>query len=101
MRAALILLAALLAGTAQAEVIASSENAAGGKILLTDAKGNCAQGRLVMITTKTGEYMTGCWSPYDDQVFVVYSDGESRLYPMTGFTLKRTATPQKQRGQSL
>lgn len=98
---ALILLAALLAGTAQAEVIASSENIAGGKILLTDGKGNCAQGRFVMATTKTGEYFTGCWSTYDDQVFVVYADGATRLYPMEGFTMKRPATQQKQRGQSL
>lgn len=97
----LILLAALLCGTAQAEVIASSDNNAGGKILLTDGKGHCTSGRLVMATVKTGEYMTGCWSAYDDQIFVVYTDGTSRLYPMEGFTVRRQAQPSKQRGQSL
>jgi hypothetical protein len=100
MRKTIILLAALLCGASHAEVIASSPNEAGGKILLTDSKGNCEKGRMVMMTTKTGEYMTGCWQAYDDQVFVVYADGASRLYPMEAFSVRQPSTaPQKQRGQ--
>jgi hypothetical protein len=100
MKHTLILLAALLCGAAQAEVIASSPSKAGGRILLTDSKGNCEKGRLVLLTTKTGEYMTGCWQPYDDQVFVIYADGDSQLYPMEAFSVRQpSAAPQKQRGQ--
>jgi hypothetical protein len=87
---------------AHAEVIASSPNEAGGQILLTNAKGSCTSGLLLMSTTRTGEYLHGCWAPYDNQVFVVYSDGTIRLYSMDGFVLRnRESRPAKSRGQSL
>jgi hypothetical protein len=55
-----------------------------------------------MSTTRTGEYLHGCWAPYDNQVFVVYSDGTIRLYSMDGFVLRnRESRPAKSRGQSL
>jgi hypothetical protein len=97
-----IVAAALLFAVLQAnaEVIASLPNEAGGQILLTNAKGPCKNGLLMMSTVKSGEYLQGCWSPYDEQVFVVYADGSSRMYPMEGFTL-RTRQQVKPRSQSL
>lgn len=98
----LILLAALLCGAAQAEVIAISETKAGGQIRLTNQQSNCpAETRLFYTTTTTGEVMPGCWSLLDGDVYAVYRDGSIRLYSISAFTIKQNAQPSKQRGQSL
>ena len=99
----LILLAALLCGAAQAEVIAISGTKAGGEIRLTNQRSNCPdESRLFYTTTRTGEVMPGCWSLLDGDVFAVYKDGSIRLYSLDAFTLtQKPAAPQKQRGQSL
>lgn len=98
---ALILLAALLAGTAQAEVIAISETRAGGQIRLTNQQSNCpTDSRWFYTTTTGGEVMPGCWSIVDGDVLAVDRDGSVRLYSLGGFVITKER-PIKQRGQAL
>ena len=103
MMRALILLAALLAGTAHAETIAFSATQAGGQIRLTDEKSNCGPGLFFFYTTTTsGEVLPGCWKMLDGDVYAKYADGSIRLYPSDGFTMKKAAPQkQKQRGEML
>lgn len=99
----LILALALLAGAAQAQTIATSPNSAGGEIRLMGSKGDCPDGlRVVLSTGSTGEFLQGCWFLMEDKVYVNYSNGLKRLYPVDGFTvIQQPARPTKQRGQSL
>lgn len=100
----LILLAALMAGTAQAGVIASAETVDGGKLLVTDSKADCKTGRLFILAAPSGHFLRGCWVPYDEQIFVMYADGDTMLYPMSGFKSRgeaAPAAPKKQRDLSL
>lgn len=97
--ASVLLFAAL---QAQAEVIAVSGTKAGGEIRLTNQQSNCpSDSRWFYTTTKEGEVLPGCWSLVDGDVFAAYRDGSIRLYSLDAFTLKKPATPAKQRGQSL
>lgn len=99
----LILLTALLCGTAQAQTIATSPNNAGGEIRLMAGKGSCPEGlRVVLTVASSGEFMSGCWFLMEEKVYATYSDGTKRLYSLDGFTLtQKPAAPQKQRGRSL
>lgn len=103
MRKTLILLAALLCGAAQAEVIAISSTKAGGEIRLTNDQSNCpSDSRYFYTTIPGGVVMPGCWTVVDGDIFAVYRDGGMRLYSLDAFTVKeKPAAPTKQRGQSL
>jgi hypothetical protein len=83
---------------AQADVIATSPNEGGGKIVLTDDQckheGKVYKGlnRIYSYTSK-GLNAEGCYGIEDDTVVVIwYTDGvEKRRYPASSFTL----TPKK------
>jgi hypothetical protein len=98
----LLTLALIFSAAAHADVLATSANTGGGKIVLTDAAANCKDGgRMVYSTLPTGNFLAGCWKIYDDQVFVVYADGTSRLYDITGFTMRAKKAPARAEGSSL
>lgn len=67
--------------SAHAGVIGTIENQAGGKINLTDAKGSCSSGKLVIASSPGQEAIFGCWSFDADQVFVKYESGKVYVYP--------------------
>ena len=79
---------------AQAEVIATTPNEGGGKIVLTDDQckheGKVYKGlnRIYSYTSK-GLNAEGCYGIEDDTVVVIwYTDGmEKRRYPASSFTL--------------
>ena len=99
-----IVAAALLFAVLQAhaEVIAVSPTTAGGEIRLTDQQSNCpVDTRWFYTKAKGGEVFPGCWSVVGDEVLATYQNGMIRLYSLEAFTLKKPATPTKQRGQSL
>lgn len=87
-------LAAALSGPATAGVIASLGNGAGGQIKLTDeaCKNTERPGkvwRFAYSTVPGGQFVTACWQATDEEILVIYDDGNYRLYPISAFTLRR------------
>lgn len=72
-------------------IIAFAPNDAGGRIALTNDRGQCAEGLYTAFSyADTGEHMTGCWVYQQSLVFVTWPDGNKRVYDISGFT----ATPE-------
>lgn len=65
-------------------------NQGGGNISLTDIKCTSLEGTFVAYTNlPNGKSILGCWTADDDNVFVRWSDGDFRQYPVKYFTLKK------------
>ena len=92
-------LAAALAGPATAGVIASLGNNAGGQIKLTDESCRNAERpgktwRFAYSTVPEGRFVTGCWQVTDEEILVIYDDGDARLCPISEFR-PRNQPPEK------
>lgn len=84
--------------SAQAAVIGTIDNQAGGKINLTDGKGSCLSGLMAIASIPGREAFFGCWFFDAEQVFIKYEDGKVFVYPGDAISL----TPAKRRqGASL
>ena len=71
-------------------VIAEVINDIGGSIALTDIKCTTIAGTFVAYSyAKNGQSILGCWSSDDARVFVRWSDGDLRSYPIELFNLKQ------------
>lgn len=70
-------------------VIAEIFNDGGGSIALTDMKCTTIAGTFIAYSyIKGGQSILGCWSSDDTRVFVRWSDGDLRSYPIELFNLK-------------
>ena len=78
---------------ARAEAIAQSPNKIGGSVILFDRQGVCSTTMKTVITrAKDGTTVMGCWYYADGLVFVKWSDGDVRTYPIEAFApVKRPA----------
>ena len=94
-----ILVCAMLSmASAQAAVIGTIDNQAGGKINLTDNKGSCPSGLVAIASAPGKEAFFGCWSFDAEQVFIKYEDGRVYVYPSD--TVSLTSVKRRQ-GASL
>ena len=84
-----ILIAAIFAvGSAQADVIATLQNKAGGLIYLTDVKTKgCKDGRAVFSTNSGGSSIWGCWFLDDVVVHIKWDDNGTSAFPAGSFTM--------------
>lgn len=97
MKLSTIILSAMLATTAHAEVIATMPNNAGGQIKLTDNTGNCAKDstNVAYSTSDTGAFLIGCWFTVDDDVFISFDGGRiQRAFKVRDFSVKPTTRKQ-------
>jgi hypothetical protein len=87
----LIMVLLLLSLNAHAKgVIAEVINDSGGSIALTDMKCTTIAGTFIAYSyAKNGQSILGCWSSDDTRVFVRWSDGDLRSYPIELFNLKQ------------
>lgn len=84
----------LLGGAAQAEVVATAPNNAGGEIRLTIDSCSARPGMLFMFSTSSeGNYTAGCWQVADGDIFVIYNNGGRRLYDIGRFTMREKTEP--------
>lgn len=100
MKTLFILIAATLALSAHAEVIATMPNNAGGEFKLTDLRGTCSPATNVAYTTNPkGPVGIGCWFLLDDDVIIDFPNGRTVSFKATDFTAReRKATSRKQGG---
>lgn len=72
-------------------VIAEVQNNGGGSIALLDMECKTAPGTFVAYTyLKGGQSLLGCWTTdSSDRVFIQWSDGDLRSYPIGMFNLKK------------
>ena len=91
----LLILAALVCGTAQADTVAIMRNNGGGIMVLTDLQTPECRSFVGAVYTMTSrnETLWGCWFSDDLMVHVRWSDGDTRAYPVSGFEVhQRNAT---------
>lgn len=84
-----LLLALLFAGSAMADPVATLSNKAGGMIVLTNNRSKlCSEPNLLAYTTTaTGTTLTGCWNVDTLHVFILWSDGALKSYPIENWEL--------------
>jgi hypothetical protein len=71
-------------------IIAEMPNEGGGQISLTDIKCTTIQNTFIAYSNlPNGKAILGCWASDDDNVFVRWSNGDIRQYPIGAFTLKK------------
>jgi hypothetical protein len=72
-------------------VIAETPNQGGGSIALLDMECKAKDGTFVAYSyLKTGQSMLGCWTTDGDaRVFINWSDGDLRSYPIDMFKIKK------------
>lgn len=71
-------------------IIAEMPNQGGGNISLTDIKCTTIQDTFIAYSNlPNGQAMLGCWASDEDNVFVRWSDGDIRQYPIGGFKMKK------------
>lgn len=76
-------------------IIAFSGNEAGGRIALTNERGQCSADQFAAFSfASTGEYVVGCWLYRETLVIVTWADGTKRIYPSDNFEL----TPEAREG---
>lgn len=79
MKKIIVLLLATFALCANAEKYMETDNKAGGKIVLTDAKcPNYPTLRRAYATAPDQNIIFGCWAYITGQVFITYDNGNSR-----------------------
>ena len=88
-----MLMAALLLLSLNANaagIIAEMPNDGGGYISLTDMKCTTIKDTFIAYSNlPNGKAVLGCWASDDDNVFVRWSDGDIRQYPIQFFTIKK------------
>ena len=73
---------------AQADVLATAKNKAGGELILMTQQSNCAKGERVIIARDAGGGISrGCWFFSDDYVYATYDNGNQRMYDDTGWVI--------------
>jgi len=86
----LLLFFGLWMETSKAESIATMPNKAGGQFVLSDIKCTDKPGYVAYATAKSASTLFGCWF-YDDQyVHIMWSDGDTRSYNRTGWTVVKS-----------
>jgi len=71
-------------------IIAEIPNQGGGNISLTDIKCTTIQNTFIAYSNlPNGKSVLGCWASDDDNVFVRWSDGDIRQYPIGLFVTKK------------
>lgn len=82
-------LALLGISSAQADIVATQANRAGGTISLTDDRhDNCARNLyMVLSTLETGQVVLGCWRPYAGKILIDWESGRSSMFETADFTL--------------
>ena len=90
-KAAILATALAISVSAQADVIATLENKAGGLIYLTDVatKGCSSNMKAVYATSKEGKSIWGCWFVDDVSVHIKWDSGDSSAFPAGAFTLMK------------
>ncbi len=74
-------------------VIAEVQNEGGGSIALTDMKCTTVKDTLIAYAyTKNGQSLLGCWATDDTRVFIKWSDGDLRSYPIDVFKLPKKSS---------
>ena len=87
MMAALLLLSL---NASAAGIIAEMPNQGGGNISLTDIKCTTIKDTFIAYSNlPNNQSVLGCWASDDDHVFVRWSDGDIRQYPVGAFTMKK------------
>ena len=73
----------------QADVFASADNEAGGKIVLSDRFGICTEGRREAMTiTSDGTALGGCWRVFEKELIQIdYHDNTTKMYSLEGWVL--------------
>ena len=93
----------LLVATAFAQaagVIATAPNKAGGAIKLTDVPCEKKPGMATVYTTNNkgdGFSLLGCWTLFDDNIIVFWSDGTSKVFDIDDFILRPNPKAKKSR----
>ena len=65
-------------------------NQGGGNISLTDIVCTTSKNAFVAYSNlANGKAMLGCWASDDDNVFIKWSDGDLRSYPINNFQMKQ------------
>jgi hypothetical protein len=65
-------------------------NQGGGNISLTDVKCTTIQDTFIAYSNlPNGRAILGCWASDEDNVFVRWSDGDIRQYPIEKFNMKK------------
>ena len=71
-------------------IIAEMPNQGGGNISLTDMKCTTIKDTFIAYSNlPNGQAMLGCWASDQDNVFIRWSDGDIRMYPIGAFTTKK------------
>lgn len=71
-------------------IIAEMPNQGGGNISLTDIACTSIKNTFIAYSNlPNGKSILGCWASDDDNVFVRWSDGDLRSYPIINFQLKQ------------
>jgi len=87
MMAALLLLSL---NASAAGIIAEMPNQGGGNISLTDIKCTTIKDTFIAYSNlANGKSILGCWASDEDNVFVRWSDGDIRQYPVEAFMMKK------------
>jgi hypothetical protein len=74
-----------------AGVIAEAQNQGGGAIALLDMECKTKNGTFIAYSyLSNGKSIMGCWTTDNtDRVFIEWSDGDIRSYPISMFTMKK------------
>lgn len=71
-------------------------NQGGGNISLTDIKCTTVKDTYIAYSNlANGKSILGCWAADDDNVFVKWSDGDLRQYPIGNFRMKNNTSQGK------
>ena len=85
----LALILAFLSACAYADTIATTENKAGGTVILTDVPCKNGSGYYVYSQSPTASTQFGCWWSDDAMVHITWSDGDVRSYPFNIFRVNK------------
>jgi len=89
-RLLIVALLLLSLNASAAGIIAETTNKGGGNISLTDMKCTTIKDTFIAYSNLSdGRTLLGCWASDEDNVFVRWSDGDLRSYPIEVFTMKK------------
>lgn len=71
-------------------IIAEMPNQGGGNISLTDIKCTTIKDTFIAYSNlSNGKSILGCWASDENNIFVMWSDGDLRQYPIGAFSMKK------------
>ena len=86
MKKLLLVVLSILSLNASAGIIAEASNKGGGSIALTDIKCTTVKDTYVAYSyLSNGQSLLGCWAGDGSRVFIRWSDGDVRSYPLDVF----------------